>query len=84
MKTDKQKTKVKFLIEGGAKHGNVLAVFPDEIADGQYNKLCYAHIGQHSAVAPRYYAGLKKATPEEYAPLKTELEGIGYNLEVIN
>ncbi len=42
----------------------------------------YAHVGQHSAVHMEYVADSRLATPEEYASLKNELEGIGYVLDV--
>lgn len=54
-----------------------LAYFPKE-------GTCYAHIGQHSECSPEYVANLEKATPEQYADLKDELESIGYNLEIID
>ena len=80
MKTPK--TKVKFYIS----KGEVLAVFPEEKYSNDPADNCvmsYMHIGQHGAASPDYYRKLKKATLEEYANLKFELEGIGYNLEVL-
>ncbi len=42
------KTKVKFLIN--EKNDNdLIAYFPDDVADNKGNKTCYTHIGQHSA-----------------------------------
>jgi hypothetical protein len=80
-KIDEQKTNVQFLAETD---GTILAYFPDEIADGQYNRLCYAHIGQHSACSPDYANELRTATKNEYKALFQELTSIGYNLKVID
>ena len=41
-------------------------------------------MGQHSSAHPEYAEESRPATPEEYAPLKAELESLGYNLEVLN
>ena len=65
------------------KNGGILALFPKEIADSYGNCMSYERVGQHSAAA---YSGCvyktKPAKPSEYAALKRELEGIGYNLDV--
>lgn len=84
MKT--KKTKVLFLIE---KIGEgVFAYFPEMVHSfNGYrpdNMTCYSHIGQHSACHPDYAKECKEATPEQYAELKKELEGIGYILDVQN
>jgi hypothetical protein len=85
MKKDTFKTKVVFLIENDSEPGTpeVYAYFPEENSDiyGVY-KTCYFHVGQHSACDPFYAKESRPATPAEYADLKTELESIGYNLEV--
>ena len=45
---------------------------------------CYAHIGQHSLADYKYCVERTRlATPAEYADLKSELESIGYSLNVI-
>jgi len=78
-------TKVMFLVnEKNPKDPDLFAYFPDENYDneGRY-KTAYSHIGQHSSASPEYAAESRPATPEEYAPLKSELENIGYNLDVI-
>ena len=81
MQTDKHKTTVLFYNE----LGGVFAVFPN---DKQFNGYrtdlvtCYAHIGQHSTCALEYFEGLRPATSKEYNDLKTELESLGYNLEI--
>ena len=74
-------TKVKFYKEGKS----VLAVFPEEIADGQYNMLCYAHLGQHSACSKEYIRNKKLAIKEEYKELLSELINQGYDdLTILN
>lgn len=64
------------------KEGNILAVFPYNIADWNGNMTCYAHLGQHSAMSPEYLKETKPCKPEEYKALKNELEGLGYDLKV--
>ncbi len=64
--------------------GQIDALLP-EIAFDKYGLLCvvYSHQGQHSSAD--YTAVLNQtvaATPEEFKPLKKELEGLGYVLKV--
>lgn len=82
MKSDK--IKVRFYVE---KDGDILAVFPHEKYHTESNphlKLCYAHVGQHSAASKGYYSRLPKATPEQYKSLADELTSIGYDLQILN
>jgi len=81
-----EKTKVMFLVnEKDSENSDIFAYFPEENYDNEGKlKTGYSHIGQHSAVDPRYAAESRPATPEEYQDLKTELENIGYDLEVVN
>ena len=45
---------------------------------------CYAHVGQHGTCCPEILWNCRRAKPEEYLPLKHELEEIvGYNVEVV-
>lgn len=63
---------------------SVIALFPYEIADMKGNCLSYQHVGQHGAA--NYSAIIYEscpAHPTEFADLKTELEKLGYQLEVI-
>jgi hypothetical protein len=94
MKKDKEKTKVKFLIHSNSPvkdMDDLFAYFPDEFFKGvlkiptaERMRMSYSHIGQHSECNPEYAAESRKATPEEYADLKKELEEqVGYNLEII-
>jgi len=68
--------------------GEILAVFMrswanKQYSNGQWLRTCYAQIGQHGTC----YDGMekrKRATPEQYKPLKLELEASGYfPLEII-
>jgi hypothetical protein len=76
-------TQVVFRVYRGTK--TVLALFPNEPYNDDPN-LCmsYERVGQHGAAHYSHcvhnltYA----ATAEEYAPLKRELESIGYVLDV--
>jgi len=80
-------TKVLFLVNDADQDygADVFAYFPEENYDnGGYLKTGYAHVGQHTAVSPEYAKESREATPEEYSDLKRELEGQGYNLEVLN
>jgi hypothetical protein len=97
---DNYKTNVKFLIEKseGDLPCDVFAFFPNENYYSKDNigyggvtkdnwqdmKTCYAHIGQHSSCHIDYAKECKNATIEEYTPLKTELEGLGYDLTIID
>jgi hypothetical protein len=82
MEMDKEKTVVVF--RKFKDQGDIIALFPNEINDSFGNCLTYMHVGQHGSAD---YQGLMRtetvaATPEEYEPLKRELEGIGYNLDI--
>jgi hypothetical protein len=63
----------------------IIAFFPDTQKDCSkpYFVMSYMHIGQHGEVD---YNGLLNntvlASPEEYKPLKEELESIGYKLSI--
>jgi len=82
--TDEHKTKVYFLVnEKDPSNTDIYAYFPEEVHNGVY-KTAYSHIGQHSSIHPSYAQESRQATPEEYQDLKTELEGLGYNLEILN
>lgn len=60
---------------------DVYALFPDLPADSRGHITCYAHLGQHSAADYQHcIAKSRPATPDEYAPLASELRALGYNL----
>jgi len=76
--------KVMFLVND-SDDSNVYAYFPDyDYDENKKYKVAYSHIGQHSAIHPDYVKNSRPATPEEYSELKSELENLGYDLEVIN
>jgi len=64
------------------KDGEVIALFPCLPGTNDPNTcLSYMHTGQHGGATASQH-GWPRATPEEYAPLKKELEAIGYVLDV--
>lgn len=63
--------------------GDVVALFPLEPATfSGWECSSYQTIGQHAAASPDLTHSTKAAKPSEYAPLKRELERIGYTLKV--
>lgn len=64
--------------------GEVTAYFPDLPWDTQGRFItCYRHVGQHGGADLKYCLEEEgPASENEYASLKSELEGIGYVLEV--
>lgn len=64
--------------------GEIVAFFPNEIADNKGNILCYAHIGQHSAASIAYMKECLNASIDEFADLALELHSIGYELNIKN
>ena len=83
MKTDTEKTAVIFRM-WRTNPKTCLALFPYEDA-GRGCCMSYEHTGQHGGADYLSVMGITvPATPEEYADLKSELERIGYDLEVIN
>lgn len=87
MKQATDKTEVILLLDkgDGDEQGELFAYFPKEnyTANGLL-KSCYATVGQHSGCAPDYAITCEEAQPHRYKALKTELEGLGYNLHVLN
>ena len=86
MKKDEHKTKVIFLLDKfyNDQQNNVFAYFTEEInTTNPLTFSSYAHMGQHSGCCVEYARVMKKAKPEQYAALKTELESIGYNLTIL-
>lgn len=82
MKKDQLITRVLFL----KNEGDIFAYFADEIWNNYQPdiKTCYSHIGQHSPCHEDYAKKSQEMTADEYNDLKTELEGMGYNLEILN
>lgn len=65
-----------------SKGGEVIALFPYEIADKSGNITSYMHVGQHGAASPLIFGDTLPATHDEYKALQKELESIGYELDI--
>jgi hypothetical protein len=67
------------------KDGQVIAIFPEMQSSPEgYQCGSYMHIGQHGGCDPIDLKFITTpATEAEYAPLKQELERIGYRLRVV-
>lgn len=64
------------------KHG-VFALFPDLPWNHSGSVTCYAHIGQHGGANYNHcIRSSRPASPEDYAPLKRELEGSPYRYKL--
>jgi len=62
--------------------GDVIALMP-EICESRGYITSYMRVGQHGEASPDLMKDLDPATVEEWAPLKAELESIGYNVQVV-
>lgn len=64
--------------------GEVIALFPEEPAETRnpWTFMSYQHVGQHGAAGHCVVQSTRPATVEEYAPLKQELEALGYDLSI--
>jgi hypothetical protein len=62
----------------------VIALFPEEVADQQGNCSSFMHVGQHGAADyDHIVARSRPATPAEYKDLAKELRrSYGYNLDI--
>ena len=64
----------------------IIALFPEIAVDTiGYNCQSYMRVGQHGAASPDIIGDTKPANLDDGAvkTLKEELEGLGYNLEII-
>lgn len=62
-----------------APEGDVIALWGDPDKRGMVSS--YQHVGQHSDASSSLLVDWRQATEEEAAPLKAELERIGYRVE---
>lgn len=62
-----------------APEGDVIALWGDPDKRGMVSS--YQHVGQHSDASSSLLVDWRQATEEEAAPLKAELERIGYQVE---
>jgi len=66
------------------KENNIIAIFPYVLWNLSGDVTCYAHVGQHGAADYNYCLQKSKlASPDEFKDLFTELESLGYNLNII-
>jgi hypothetical protein len=60
------------------------ALFPEERHNTNKNVFVgYSSEQQHTFIYKSYASKCKRATPKEYKPLKSELEKIGYKLNIL-
>jgi len=65
-------------------NGDIIALFPNEIADPNGNCGSYMHVGQHGAATySKVMKDTKATTEEEHKALEGELTGLGYVLKVM-
>lgn len=63
--------------------GDILALMPYDIANGEGNCTSYMHVGQHGAAHYEHcISQTKPAVYAEYKNLVDELISLGYNLEI--
>lgn len=65
------------------KGNEVIAIFPYDVCNNNYDVTSYMHIGQHGACDLSLAKELKTAAEYEYSDLKKELGNIGYKLRII-
>lgn len=84
MKQQKFVDKVLFRKLLGIEGNPVMAVFPEQpFCDVDYLCINFMHAGQPGGCNPKNVVNQSRpATPEEYAPLKQQLEDQGYTLDV--
>jgi len=63
--------------------GDVIALFPREPASAESYAYClsYQRVGQHGQASPDL-PNTRPSTPDEIAPLRAELECMGYEVDV--
>ena len=82
---EKYKVKVLFVKSNQGKESFITAIMPYELGTNNPSTMgCYEHIGQHGYCHDEWVRIQKRAKPEEYGYLLSELESIGYGVEIIN
>lgn len=85
MEKDTHKTDVIFRVDTTKDwKGTVFAILPHDVCDFKGNVTYYQHVGQHSG--GEYYHMIKTSRPAteiEAHDLKVEMEGMGYNFNVM-
>lgn len=83
MSTSIQAVKTVVVFRRFKKGGDLIALFPAEINYSEGHCESYQHVGQHGSAD--YAHCISRSIPvsaAEYAPLKRELESIGYDLTI--
>ena len=83
----KKETTVVFLVDTkNSPPDHVFAFFPFENyrSYNDLSKVSFSHVGQHSACSVDYAKSCRVASKKESESLKKELEGLGYNLKVVD
>lgn len=66
------------------KEGDIVALLPHEVCTHKGDITSYMHVGQHSSADYGYVVSITKlANEDEYKALKSEMEDLGYNFNVI-
>ena len=67
------------------KEGDVIAIFPYDLGNNDPATCSsYQHVGQHGSCDPQHLMGVTtEALPEEYEPLKQELESAPYHYQLM-
>ena len=63
--------------------GTLMAFFPHEVNDFNGNVVCYDNMGHSGADYKHCMRQSRMATESEYKDLKMQMEGMGYNLNVV-
>lgn len=85
MKKDKEKTDVIFRVDKTKNwKGTVFALLPHNAMNSLGDVTSYQHVGQHSGADYNHCIRTSKlATKKEYKDLKKEMEGFGYNFNIV-
>lgn len=86
MERDTQTTDMVFRVDTTKDFkGTVFALFPHDVSTLHGSVTFYQHVGQHGLADYNHCIKTSRpATEEEAKDLKVELEGIGYNIQVVN
>ena len=81
MQPDEHLTPVIFKLDRGTQ--SPVAFFPQcPGTRDPATMLCYSQTEQHACASVDYYRKCKPATPDQYTPLRREIEAIGYKIAI--
>jgi hypothetical protein len=80
---EKEKTRVVFCLIPNEPQKDEVIAFLYDVPANSGNVMSYMHTGQHSEASKGFSFECKLASPEQYSDLKTELELLGYELQVM-